>query len=474
MPAMNLGHDLVRTALSRRTFLVASGAAFGGLRSPALVKAGRPGAAPSPGGKARSTILIWLTGGPSHIDTWDMKPDAPPEYRGEFKPIATSAPGVRLCEHLPQLARQAHHLAVVNSLGHFNRAPNEHEYYYNLTGQAPEPGFNLNRKPRASDAPFMGSAVAYSRPAHSYLPSVVSLAHQTGYPAHNQTGQGAGRLGPEYDPVHVLTSRQRPLEFLVPNLTLQGAMDVRRLASRRQLLRSLDGQAAALEHSFAALRYDRHQAKALSLLASARTKSAFDLSWEPAAVRARYGETSHGMLFLMARRLVEAAVPFVTIYWFGGLDGPPNSCGQLVWDTHADNFGILKNCLLPDFDRCFSALLEDLHQRGLLGQTLVLVTGEMGRTPKVGDPRSGGSRGSGRDHWTHCMSALFAGGGVRGGRTYGASDKIAAYPVDQPVGPEDITRTVYHAMGIDRLEATDREGRPFDLLPDGAPLRDLF
>src|SRR5947209_3519738 len=169
---------------------------------------------------------------------------------------------------------------------------------------------------------------------------------------------------------------------------------------------------------------------------------------------------------LMARRLVEAGVPFVSVFWAEdpALDKPCKSGGG--WDTHGNNFGCLKDHLLPEFDRCFSALIADLHQRGLLARTLVLVSSEMGRQPRVGDPRSGGVTGAGRDHWTHCMSVLFAGGGVRGGQTYGASDRIAAYPADRPVAPEDIAKTVYYAMGIDDLEAEDREGRPFDLLPD--------
>jgi uncharacterized protein (DUF1501 family) len=180
------------------------------------------------------------------------------------------------------------------------------------------------------------------------------------------------------------------------------------------------------------------------------------------------------MSMLMARRLVEAGVPFVTVFWKEDpkLDARCKSGGG--WDTHGDNFRCLRDHLLPEFDRSFSALLDDLHQRGLLGQTLVMVNSEMGRQPRLGDPRSGGKSGAGRDHWTNCMSVLFAGGGVRGGQAYGRSDKVAAYPADRGVGPEDIARTVYYAMGIDRLEATDREGRPFQLLDGGAPLKELF
>ncbi len=191
-------------------------------------------------------------------------------------------------------------------------------------------------------------------------------------------------------------------------------------------------------------------------------------------MRERYGKTINAMSMLMARRLVEAGVPFVTVFWRGNpkLNDLCKSGGG--WDTHGNNFNCLKDHLLPEFDQCFAALLDDLHQRGLLPKTLVLVNSEMGRQPKVGDPRSGGTKGAGRDHWTHCMSVLLAGGGMRGGQIYGASDKVGAYPADRCVAPEDVARTVYHAMGIDDLEARDREGKPFNLMPEGRALTELF
>jgi hypothetical protein len=470
---MHEGHEIIRTAVSRRTFLAAGGLGFCGLSLPDLATA-----APAVAGRARSTILIWLSGGASHIDTWDLKPNAPAEFRGEFRPIATSAPGVRLCEHLPLLARQAHHLAVVNSLGHYGRGTGDHHagYYYNLTGRQPDPSFRqlLNeRKPRPDDWPFLGSVVAAKRPAHPYLPSLVSLPEKPGAPQYARPGQFAARLGVEYDPVYLLGSLERPTEFAAPVLTLEGDVTPRRLSDRRSLLTALDGAGRALDRGSTAA-WSKQQARAFSLLTAPRTKGAFDLGREPQAVRERYGATVNGMSMLLARRLVEAGVPFVSVFWMGDpkLDGPCKSGGG--WDTHGDNFNCLKNHLLPPFDRAFSALLDDLHQRGLLGQTLVLVNSEMGRQPKVGDPRSGGNKGAGRDHWTHCMSVLVAGGGVRGGQVYGASDKVAAYPADRKVAPEDVAKTVYHAMGVRDLEATDREGRPFSLIPDGEAILGLF
>jgi hypothetical protein len=476
---MHAGHHVIRAAWNRRTFLAASGLGFCGLHLPGLVRAARPADRPARARPARSTILIWLSGGASHLDTWDLKPDAPAEYRGEFKPIATSAPGLRLCEHLPRLARQAHHLAVVNSLGHQGRGTGDHHagYYYNLTGHAPDPSFRqlLNdRKPRASDWPFIGSVVAAKRPPHPYLPQLVTVPEKTGSPAYTRPGQFAARLGLEYDPFYVLGTFDRPMDFVLPALTLQGDVDGGRLLDRRRLLRALDDSVRAFEGGAAPAGYGTQQAKAFRLLGSAKLRAAFDLGQEPPAVRDRYGKTLNAMSVLMARRLVEAGVPFVTVFSKEDpkLDALCKSGGS--WDTHGNNFNCLRDHLLPEFDRYFSALLEDLHDRGLLDDTLVLVNSEMGRNPRIGDPRSGGAGGAGRDHWTHCMSVLFAGGGVRGGQTYGASDKVAAYPHDRPVGPEDVARTVYHAMGIDNLEAVDREGRPIHLLAEGEPLTALF
>lgn len=476
---MHSGHSPIGTALDRRVFLVAGGLSFAGLHLPSLAQAA--GAANPPGQPkaARSTILIWLSGGASHLDMWDLKPDAPVEYRGEFKPIATSAAGVRLCEHLPQLARQAHHLALVNSLTHYDRGTGDHHagYYYNLTGHAPDPSFRQllnNRKPLPTDWPFIGSVVANKRRPHPYLPSLITLPQKPGFPEFTRPGQFAARLGLEHDASYVLGKLDRPLEFVAPSLTLEGDVDAARLQSRRHLLSALDNAARAAEDRGPQRTYGRLQEKAFSLLASAKTKGAFDLAAEPLALRERYGQTVNGMSMLMARRLVEAGVPFVSVFWMENPKWATLCKSGGGWDTHGSNFNCLRRHLLPEFDRCFSALLADLHDRGLLQQTLVLVNSEMGRQPKVGDPRSGGPGGAGRDHWTHCMTAVLAGGGVRGGQVYGCSDRIAAYPADRPVTPEDIAKTVYHVMGVDDLEAIDREGRPFNLMPEGRALTELL
>jgi hypothetical protein len=463
---------LLSPRTDRRTFLVAGGL---GLFGAGLARAVTD--TPTRRNPARSTILLWLSGGASHIDTWDMKPDAPVEYRGIFRPVATSATGILLCEHLPHLARQAHHLAIVRSLGDQGRGTGDHHagYYYNLTGHAPDRTFHqlLNaRTPYPTDWPSMASVVAMKRPAHPFLPSAITLPGKEGAPEYTRPGQFAARLGLEYDPVFVDGTRERPLDFSVPALRLRGDISAERMVSRRGLLHAVDDAQRMAERSLAASDYGKQQRKAFTLLASRQTKAAFDLHSEPEAVRKKYGAGINAMSMLLARRLVEAGVPFVTVFWKEDkeLDKLCKSGGG--WDTHGNNFTCLKDRLLPEFDRPFAALLDDLHQRGLLESTLVLVTSEMGRKPKIGDRRSGGVAGAGRDHWTACMSVLLAGGGVRGGRVYGSSDRRAEYPHESPVGPEHIARTVFHAMGVD-LTATDREGRPFQLLEEGRVLSEL-
>ncbi|MFO0910073.1 MAG: DUF1501 domain-containing protein [Isosphaeraceae bacterium] len=466
------GHGL---PVSRRTFLVAGSLSLG------AAAGARPTTAASAtgAGRARSTILIWLSGGVSHIDTWDMKPDAPTEFRGEFRPVATKAPGVQLCEHLPLMAQQAQHVAVVRSLGHFGRGTGDHHagYYYNLTGQPPDPSFRAllnDRTPRETDWPFLGSVVAWCRPQRPDLPSVVTLPQKPGAPRYTRPGQFSARLGIEYDPVYVLGTREKPTEFALPSLTLEGNVSVERLRSRRAMLESLDEAQRTLERSRVIDGYNRQQQRAFELIGSVAAKKAFDLEAEPLATRERYGATVNGMSFLLARRLVEAGVPFVSIFWLEDpqLDALCKSGGG--WDTHGNNFGCLRDRLLPEFDRAYSALLDDLHQRGRLDETLVLVTSEMGRQPRIGDVRSGGVKGAGRDHWTNCMSVLLAGGGIQGGQTHGSSDRVAAYPAEHPVTPEDIACTVYHAMGVEPGVGHDREGRPFPVRPDGTPLTGLF
>lgn len=464
--------------ISRRTFLVASGLGYAGFRfgkpQPAYAtesfeQVRRP---------AKSTILFFLCGGSAHIDMWDLKPDAPNEYRGPFNPIATSAAGVRLSEHLPMTALQAHHLCVVNSVGASVNTNDHHAgYYYNLTGHVPDPSFislGNNRTPFPEDWPYMGTVAASRRPQNPYLPNAVTLPHKPSRAPYTRPGQFAARLGVEHDPLYVQGNIDKPLEFTVPALELQTGVDMKRLDSRLDLLKAIDAARADFDRVASVKTWSQQEDRAFRLLASAKATAAFDVSREPVELRERYGQTVNGMSLLAARRLVEAEVPFVTVFWMENEKIASKCKSAGGWDTHGNNFNCLKDYLLPEFDRAFSALIEDLENRGMLEDTLVLVTSEMGRTPKIGDPRSGGVDGAGRDHWTHCHSNVLAGGPLRGGQTYGASDKLGEYPADKPVTPAHIAKTVYHAMGVHNLEIFDNEGRPFNLLAEGEPLLELF
>ena len=472
----------VSLPVSRRTFLVAStcgvaGMTFGDpLRAAPITPTAANGLA---GGRAKSTILFFLSGGASHIDMWDLKPNAPDEYRGPFKPISTSATGVQLSEHLPLLAKQAHHLAIVNSVGGTVSTNDHHAgYYYNLTGHVPDPTFlslGNNRTPYPDDWPSMGAVVGAKRPAHPKLPNFITLPQKEGAPAYTRPGQFAARLGLEYDPLYVEGDPKQPLKFQVPALALQSGTTADRLTNRHAFLRELDSAKREFDTYAVTRTWNAQQQRALSLLLSSSTTEAFDVTKEEPTLRERYGENVNGMSLLAARRLVETGVPFITVFWRGDPDKLDKKCASGGgWDTHGNNFNCLKDDLLPQFDRAFSALIEDLSQRGLLDQTLLLVTSEMGRKPKIGDPRSGGVSGAGRDHWTHCLTDVLVGGGIRGGQTYGTSDRFAEYPANNPVTPADITKTVYRAMGIHNLEVFDAQNRPYNLLAEGNAIDTLF
>jgi hypothetical protein len=279
----------------------------------------------------------------------------------------------------------------------------------------------------------------------------------------------------EHDPLYVFGGVAEPLKFQAPALVLEGQITTDRLTQRNSLLAGIDEARRDFDRFANIQTWGRQQERALSLLMSSRTTAAFDVAGEPVEVRERYGQTINGMSLLLARRLVEAGVPFVTVFWVEDEARLGEKCASGGgWDTHKNNFNCLKEDLLPEFDRGVSALIEDLHQRGLLDSTLLMVTGEMGRTPKIGDPRSGGVEGAGRDHWTHCLTDLLAGGGIRGGQTYGSSDRLGEYPANNPVTPADVTKTVYHAMGIHDLTAYDNQNRPYNLLDEGEGIRALF
>lgn len=460
--------------LNRRTFLMASAAGT------AAMSAGQLNAATTGrSGSAKSTILFFLCGGASHIDTWDMKPEASLDYRGVFDPVNTTVPGLHLCEHLPQTAQQAKHVAVVHGVTDFGKATGDHHagYYYNLTGRVPDLTFRTqgnDRRPYPDDWPFMGSVVGSQLPPHPSLPQAITLPHKPSRAPYTRPGQFAARLGIEHDPLYLHGNRKHPLKFAAPSLVLDGSITRTRMKDRKSLLTALDENRRDWDDNRAIGNHLRQQQKAFDLLTSARATGAFDLTQEPESLRQRYGETINGMSLLMARRLVEAGVPFVTVFWKEdeSLNKKCSSAGG--WDTHGNNFNCLRDNLLPEFDRAYSALLEDLHDRGILQDTLVLVSSEMGRKPKIGDRRSGGVEGAGRDHWTACQSVLLAGGGIQGGQILGQTDPRAEYPLNRPIAPGDITRTVYHAMGLNTEQAPDAQSQPSDLFGTGKALLELF
>jgi hypothetical protein len=466
--------------MHRRQFLVASSLGFAGLTFGRPVRsASEGGNAASGGGTAKSTILFFLCGGASHLDMWDLKPEAPAEYRGPFQPIATSAPEIKLSEHLPLLAKQAHHLALLNSVGATVNTNDHHAgYYYNLTGHVPDQSFQTlgnNRTPFPDDWPFLGTVVASRSRPHEYLPSAITLPHMPSKAPYTRPGQFAARLGVQHDPLYLQGSLEQPLKFQAPALVLEGDITADRLQARRSLLGDIDTARRDFDRYAGVQTWREHQERAVSLLLSSRTTAAFDVASEPKSVRERYGETINGLSLLLARRLAEAGVPFITVFWKENEKKLAKKCASAGgWDTHGNNFNCLKEDLLPEFDRGFSALVEDLASRGLLDQTLLLVTSEMGRKPRIGDPRSGGSTGAGRDHWTHCLTDVLAGGGIRGGQTYGASDRFGEYPAINPITPADVTKTVYHAMGISDLTAYDKQNRPYHLLEEGQAIKSLF
>ena len=339
---------------NRRAFLVASASGFAGLHfgTPGRVIGSERGASESVrvpgnghGGQAKSVILFFLCGGASHVDTWDMKPEAPAEYRGPFDPISTSAPGIQLCEHLPLLAKQAHHLAVIRSVcGTVNTNDHHAGYYYNLTGHEPDSTFKTlgnDRRPYADDWPFIGSVVGSRRPNNQGLPNALSLPHKPSRLPYTRPGQFAARLGVEFDPLYIHAATADPLNFQAPSLVLSGDVTAEHLQSRQQLLQKLDVARSHFENSPVEQTWKQHQQRTLDLLLSSSTTKVFDVAGEPESIRTRYGTSVNAMSLLLARRLVEAEVPFVTVFWKEN-EAIKNQCKSAGgWDTHGNNFECL-------------------------------------------------------------------------------------------------------------------------------------
>jgi uncharacterized protein (DUF1501 family) len=444
--------------VSRRELLQVGYSGLLGLTLPGLFS-GRAAAAHRQTRPPRSVILVFLTGAASHLDTFDPKPEAPDNVRGEFGTIATPVPGLRVSEHLPRLAARADRYALVRSLSHreYNHLVATHHV---LTG-AQQPGAFFDKVASRDDWPCFASALDHLRPRGDGVPAGVNLPTFLMEGPLTWPGQHAGFLGPRHDPWQVSRDPSRP-DFRVDGLRLAPGLEASRLDDRRALLEQIDRQRARLAESAEARRLADQQRLALSVLMSGRVARAFDIDTEPAAVRDRYGRHAFGQSLLLARRLVQAGVPVVQA-----------NMGQVQnWDNHGDIFGTLRNRLLPPLDRGVSALLDDLAATGLLDETLVLMLGEFGRTPRVSAP--GGSGAPGRDHWAPCFFSLFAGAGVRGGQVIGRSDRVGAFPATVPYAPDDVGATVYHVLGVDPgAEVHDRQGRPVRL-NRGEVIRALF
>jgi hypothetical protein len=421
--------------------------------------------------RARSVIFVFLTGGLSHLDSFDLKPDAPDTVRGEFNPIATKTPGIRICEHLPLLAERSDSWSLVRSIA---TGSDGHEVacHMLLTGRLDTPaGFSLQNVPSPSEWPSMPALVNYvkdGRGRNNLPPAAVLPEPSVNEAGKVRPGQYAGRLGPRWEAWHLRMATQCPLGngacphcfrfegtpfkhepatiFETPTLALpEGGSD--RLQGRVGLLNKIERQQRDLERNAEGERLDRHQKQALAVLSDPRTKSAFEVEKADAKTLALYGKNKFGLSLLMARRLVEAGVGLVQV----------NLGKNSSWDTHRRNFVNLKENLFPYFDRSVSALLDDLKASGLLDETLVIVTGEFGRTPRI-------NKDAGRDHWGPVMTSLLAGGGVHGGRVIGATERIGGEPVSDRQTPENLAATLYSALGIPRTAGwQDTDGRPYEV-----------
>lgn len=445
-------------SISRRALLRVGGlTGLGGLNLARLLRAKDASRARAGSGPVRSCILLFHYGGPSHLDTWDMKPAAPREVRGDFQSIATSVPGLRVSEHLPLCARVRDRLAVIRSMHHPMTNHNA-AAFASLCGRNPLKGdLELLGNDR-NDPPCLGSVLSRQLPGRAGLPTFVALPHVM-YNVVMLPGQIAGFLGSAHNPLQV-SADPNVDDFHMPDLELPDTVSLDRLGDRESLLRLIDDPLRRVESAGAGA-LDVYNERAFRLLRSRAVKVAFDLRLEDPRLRDRYGRTKLGQSTLLARRLIEAGVRFVTVH-----DGQHN--GQLAnWDAHSDVLGRLKNDLLPPADRALSALVEDLESRGLLETTLVISMGEFGRTPKI-------NASAGRDHWPFCYSVVLAGGGVRGGTTYGGSDKLGAHPDFDGVTPGDLAATLFDRFGLDpATEIQDLTGRPYRI-SEGQPIRALF
>ncbi len=411
---------------------------------------------------AKSCIVLYCWGGMSHHETFDTKPLAPVEVRGEFAPIATDVTGIQVGEHLPRLSRQMKHLAVIRSIHHDSSAHGK-GMYWNMTGHAPpQATVAANLPPSADDWPSLAAMVSHFREAPRGMPRSVRLPYPMVDNGTLQAGEYGGWMGLKYDPIVIRTPKGKEFGGVSRSLgsavlKLDEELNLPRWHARQSLRRQLE-RSPGVSGDYEG--FEHYRQLASDMLLSAEVKKAYNLDLEQPRIRESYGDHLCGQSVLLARRLTEAGVPIVSVCCAAGdLNG---SVGD-HWDTHAKNFSRLKNTMLPTFDRAASALLQDLHDRGRLEETLVLVLTEFGRTPKI-------NGAAGRDHYPNVYSVALAGGGIRGGQVYGSSDALGAFPRDNPCTPADLHATLFQSLGIDpQAEIHDPLGRPFPI-SDGRPL----
>lgn len=483
------------SGLTRREWIRAGGTGLFGLSLPTLLAAEDAQSEPFAGGRAKSVLFVYLFGGPSQLESFDMKPEAPSTVHGPFSPIDSRTPGLRICEHLPMLAQNSNRYCVVRTLNH---SQNDHNgSHFIQTGRTMPPAergpARVNAAP--NDWPSMGSVVEYfdrqaaagaSRtiPGYIYLPNRHGQIQLDG--RYDRLGQYAGWLGPENNALatrihkkpgksgNPYCSTDNPyyrdcsddeLTFQFEGLSLPGGVTIDRLDRRRSLLEQFDARSRSLAATQSLAGYDTARSSVWNMLTSSTLRDALDIQREAASLRDRYGRNLFGQSLIMGRRMIEAGTRFVTVIWDMS-DGAASG-----WDSHNQLTGSMRDFLLPGLDRGLSALFEDLHDRGLLDETLVAAAGEMGRTPKFINR----GQNDGRDHWSYCFPAILAGAGVQGGTTFGRSDKHAAYPQDHPVSCPDLTATVFHSLGINPYGfVPDKQGRPVALTENGRPLETIF
>lgn len=463
--------------ITRRNLMQVGGLSlFSGLHLPGYLQAASSGADRRVG-PAKSVILFNLLGGPSQMDMFDLKPNAPVEVRGEFHGIDTSLPGLQICEHLPNTARWMHKTCLIRTFSH---GYNAHNPLPIMTGFA---GGNFGQiKAEPTDPPDIGAICQYLGMGPKGMPGAVCLPCYPGwgesqmYPGIRRPGPYGGFLGSQYDPLFAVCEpkfvREPKVSFYDPVLAIGEPklpsvddlpeITINRVSRRRSVLDQLDTQFEAARQSPAVDRLSLFQQHAFDILTSSKTRDAFDLSQESDAMRDQYGRDLTGSSMLVARRLVEAHVPFISVHAeiFGRYGHS--------YDMHSNNFGMLKDYNLPILDRCVPALMHDLESRGLLDSTLIIVMGEMGRSPKV-------NSSAGRDHWPQCGFSLLAGGGIKQGMVYGETDKQAAYPISHPVSPADLVATIYRQLGIDpHMTVRDQTGRPLAIAHGGEPIDEII